>query len=86
MLTAWIVMTFLPVVFDTGTVRFFNDHYDRTTYFERGKWLSENSPAISEYPQIPTFLFGINHLISMGVESDFQLFVFTYIKRFMSSN
>ncbi len=79
LLIAWIIMTFLPAIFDMGEVRFLNDHYDRSIYFERGKWLPDNTPAISEYPQIPTFLFGINHIISMGFEPDFQIFVFTAI-------
>jgi len=79
LLIAWIIMTFLPVVFKTGKIRLLNDHYDRSTYFERGKWLPDNTAAISEYPQIPTLLFGINHLSSMWLPPDLQMFVYVAV-------
>lgn len=73
LLTAWIIMTIIPTVFKDKTGRLFDDPYDRNDYFERGKWFTENTLPLSEYPQIPTLLFGINHLTSMWGNSNMQL-------------
>ena len=40
--------------------RWLADMYDLIVYFEKGKWLLDKLPATSEYPQIPTWLFGID--------------------------
>ncbi len=50
--------------FNLGSkVRFANDDYDRKVYFMRGAWLPNHSVAyrdvFSEYPQVPTALFGL---------------------------
>ena len=49
-----------------GSIRFVNDDADREVYYERGMWLVEHSvpyrDEFSEYPQIPTWLFGIVHI------------------------
>jgi hypothetical protein len=76
LLTAWMIMTFLPPVLNGRTGRLFTDPYDRSTYFERGKWLIEGTLPISEYPQIPTLLFGINHLLSSWADPNIQLAVY----------
>ncbi|MCX7681999.1 MAG: hypothetical protein N2508_08580 [Anaerolineae bacterium] len=62
LLAVWAVMTLAPVVFENRTGRWFADFYDRSIYFERGKWFTERTPPISEYPQIPTLLFGLNNI------------------------
>jgi len=47
-------------------VRWFNDHNDRWIYMQRGEWFPQHSlPYVdvpSEYPQIPTYLFGLLYL------------------------
>ncbi len=47
-------------------VRLFNDDSDRTVYFTRGSWLPTQTVAyrdvFSEYPQVPTLLFGLLRL------------------------
>jgi uncharacterized membrane protein len=47
-------------------VRWFNDHNDRWIYMLRGEWFPQHSlPYVdvpSEYPQIPTYLFGLLYL------------------------
>jgi hypothetical protein len=70
-------MTIIPPLFKGKTGRLFADAYDRGIYFERGKWFTENTLPISEYPQFPTLLFGINHLISMWIDTNMQLVVYT---------
>ncbi|MBG7609404.1 MAG: hypothetical protein IZT55_00920, partial [Anaerolineae bacterium] len=72
-------MTFLPGVIDSGEVRLLNDPFDRSIYFKRGKWLPNNTPAISEYPQVPTLLFGINRLSLTSLDPDFQKFAFSAV-------
>lgn len=51
------------------TIRFFTDDYDRFVYFQRGLWLVNHQvpfrDTISEYPQVPTYLFGLLHVISI---------------------
>ncbi|MGB9693496.1 MAG: hypothetical protein ACPLYF_01485 [Fervidobacterium sp.] len=70
LLIAWGVMTIVPLVFRDKTGRLLSDSYDRSVYFERGRWFTEGTIPISEYPQIPTFLFGINNLTSMWVNHE----------------
>ncbi|MCS7010747.1 MAG: DUF2029 domain-containing protein [Anaerolineales bacterium] len=47
-------------------IRWFNDHNDRLAYAENGLWLAERKipyrDVPSEYPQIPTYLFGLPYL------------------------
>lgn len=47
-------------------VRWFNDHNDRWIYMLRGEWFPQhNLPYVnvpSEYPQIPTYLFGLLYI------------------------
>lgn len=76
LLAAWFIMTTVSPVFKGKTGRLFSDTYDRSDYFERGKWFTEHTPPLSEYPQIPTLLFGINNLTSMWAETDMQLAVY----------
>lgn len=48
------------------SIRFINDNADRGDYYKRGMWLVNQSvpyrDVFSEYPQIPTWLFGIVHI------------------------
>jgi len=70
----WAIMTIIPLCIKTG--RLFVDYTDRMVYYERGKWFTENTPPISEYPQIPTLLFGINHSVIMWLNTDIQPIVY----------
>ncbi len=49
-----------------SSARLFNDYADRADFFLRGSWLPTHTvpyrDVMSEYPQIPTFLFGILYL------------------------
>lgn len=51
-------------------VRLFSDDYDRSFYFERGSWLvNQQVPyrdTVSEYPQVPTYLFGLMRIVTLG--------------------
>jgi len=76
LLAAWIIMTIVPSVFEGKTGRLLADLDDRNVYFERGKWFTEGTLPLSEYPQIPTLLFGINHLTSMWFDTNMQLAVY----------
>lgn len=38
LLAAWIIMSLAPLIYKDKTGRLFADHYDRSVYFERGKW------------------------------------------------
>jgi hypothetical protein len=75
LLSTWATMTISPLIIKTG--RFFVDNYDRTVYFEIGKWFTENTHPISQYPQIPTLLFGIDHVFSMWLNTHLQFVVYT---------
>ncbi|MFP4082053.1 MAG: hypothetical protein ACLFVG_04750 [Candidatus Aminicenantes bacterium] len=48
-------------------VRFFNDYWDRSAYFDRGQWYTlKKIPYLdifSEYPQIATYFFALPHVL-----------------------
>ena len=54
-------------------IRFFADEYDRSFYFQRGAWSVDHQvpyrDTVSEYPQIPTYLFGLIRLF-VGEENN----------------
>jgi hypothetical protein len=79
LLAVWITLTFVSIVFKDKTGSFVFDYHDSALYFERGKWLTEGTPPISEYPQIPTFLFGVNRLLSTWIDTNMQFNVFVDI-------
>jgi len=43
LLIAWAVMTIIPLVFRDKTGRLLSDPYDRSVYFNRGKWFTEGT-------------------------------------------
>ncbi len=51
-------------------IRWFNDHNDRLAYMQDGVWLAEGGipykDVPSEYPQVPTYLFGLLYLFARG--------------------
>ena len=55
-------MSIAPWIF-LGTGRLFADSIDLTVYFTRGSWIIDRLPMISEYPPIPTLLFGVDRLL-----------------------
>lgn len=69
----WGLMTFVPIVFQNKTGRLLADPIDRSVYFERGRWILQHSPLITEYPQIPTLLFGINIIPFRKLPGELQL-------------
>ncbi len=61
----WSGMSVFPLLFPDLPVRFVAEFYDRAAYYERGQWFTAGPPAISEYPQLPTLLFGVNNLFAL---------------------
>ncbi len=61
----WGFMSIFPPVFPDLPVRFVAEFYDRAAYYERGQWFTAGPPAISEYPQLPTLLFGLNNVFAL---------------------
>jgi hypothetical protein len=76
LLAVWITITFVPIVLKVKIGPFVFDYGDSADYFEKGKWLTDGTPPISEYPQIPTFIFGINRLLSTWIDTNMQFNVF----------
>lgn len=66
-------------------VRWVNDPYDILVYMRRGAWLPEHSvpyrDVFSEYPQIPTYLFGLIYLL-IPPSNDEQMASFIYSSLF----
>ena len=56
--------------------RLFIDNQDLSIYYARGEWSIIGAPPLSEYPQIPTLLFGIDRLLSawIGPGMPFKVF------------
>lgn len=70
LLLLWLlVITFLRANLQTP-VRLFSDEYDRFIYFERGAWFTEHlvpyRDVLSEYPQVPTYFFGLVRAVTLG--------------------
>ncbi len=67
------------------SVPVFHDYGDRLDYFARGMWLPTHSvpyrDVMSEYPQIPTFIFGILYLPFLN-QSDLNGIFFSYSNLF----
>jgi uncharacterized membrane protein len=59
----WAGYNLIPALFGYGGGRYILDPADHSVYYDRGKWILDNSVPLSEYPQVTTFLFGINRLI-----------------------
>ena len=66
LLLLWVCMATILRENLGSNVRLFNDEADRTDYFYRGSWLPLNKvpyrDVMSEYPQVPTFIFGILYI------------------------
>jgi hypothetical protein len=60
-------------------VRYFSDDGDRQVYFERGAWFPNGEvpyrDTISEYPQIPTYFFGLLYILIPGEKNS----IFAYL-------
>jgi len=60
------------IFFPEARIRFINDNYDRGIYYERGGWIVHSAvpyrDTISEYPQIPTYLFALPYLALSWLE------------------
>ena len=74
----WIIMSVTPLAFPR-TGRLFADYHDLTVYFERGKWLVKGVPATSEYPQIPTWLFGVDRWLVSWFPEQSQMLLYIAI-------
>lgn len=55
-------------------IRFISDEADLRTYFERGLWLPRGQvpyrDVLSEYPQIPTYMFGMFQIPALGEQNE----------------
>jgi len=76
LLSTWITMTVVPMIFKDKTGIILVDFGDISVYFRIGKWLTQHTLPISEYPQIPTLLFGITRLFSSLLHTRFQPDIF----------
>jgi hypothetical protein len=62
LLIAWLSMSIVPLLIPK-TSGLLADYHDLVVYFMRGNWIMDNSPMVSEYPPVPTLLFGANRLL-----------------------
>ncbi len=76
LLIIWLLYILIPSLFmhDTGVYIF--DSYEYASYYDRGGWIYSSGAPVSEYPQIPTYLFGLNRLISDSFSPDLQFGIF----------
>jgi uncharacterized membrane protein len=65
------------------SVRWFNDDYDRSIYMQRGEWLPDHGipyvDVLSEYPQIPTYLFGLIYFVTPAINVQLDYYVYSSI-------
>lgn len=62
LLFVWLLNLLSPLIIESG--RYISDYSDIFAYYERAKWVINNEAPLSEYPQIPTYLFGLNEFIA----------------------
>lgn len=62
LLFVWCLSLLSPLIFETG--RYISDYVDISAYYDRAKRVLTHEVPVSEYPQIPTYLFGLNELIA----------------------
>ena len=76
LLLIWLFFITIPSLFknQTGTLIFDPNEY--ASYYDRGGWIHSSGAPVSEYPQIPTYLFGLNRLISDSFPQNIQFGVF----------
>jgi uncharacterized membrane protein len=64
-------------------VRWFNDDYDRSIYMQRGEWLPTHGipyvDVLSEYPQIPTYLFGLIYFVTPAINVQLDYYIYSSI-------
>lgn len=76
LLIVWTIFVLAPQLMQNQGGRLILDPADFHDYFMRGKWIFDKSVPLSEYPQIPTYLFGLNHLLSMWFDARIQLAIY----------
>jgi hypothetical protein len=76
----WCLSFLNPLIF--GTKRYISDYIDINAYFGRAKWVVTHEAAVSEYPQIPTYLFGLNEFIAGFFDVSIRFLIFYSIIAF----
>jgi len=74
LLFIWLLNLLSPLIFKTG--RYISDYSDIFAYYERAKWVVTNEAPLSEYPQIPTYLFGLNEFIASFFDVSVRFAIF----------
>lgn len=76
LLIIWLLFIVIPSLFKQSTGVFIFDSNEYASYYDRGGWIYSSGAPVSEYPQIPTYLFGLNRLISDSFSADLQFGIF----------
>lgn len=76
LLIIWLLFIIIPSIFKHGTGVYILDSNEYASYYDRGGWIYSSGAPVSEYPQIPTYLFGLNRLISDSFNPDLQFGIF----------
>jgi hypothetical protein len=75
-LIIWLLFILIPSLFKQSTGVFILDSNEYASYYDRGGWIYSSGAPVSEYPQIPTYLFGLNRLISDSFSPDMHFGIF----------
>ena len=76
LLGIWLLYILVPSIFREKISFYIFDPNDYSDYYYGGRWIHSSEPPLTEYPQIPTYLFGLNRFISDSFSSDLQYGVF----------
>lgn len=76
----WCLSSLSPLIFGTG--RYVSDRGDISAYYDRAKWVLTHEVPVSEYPQIPTYLFGLNKLFTGFFDVSLRFAIFCSIIAF----
>jgi len=76
LLLVWLLYIIIPAIFKNETRSIIFDPNDYSDYYYGGRWIYSSGAPLTEYPQIPTYLFGVNRLISDSFSPALQYGVF----------
>lgn len=73
-MVVWLLTVMNPLFGDTG--RLISDYEDMSAYYIHAEWVTTHDVPVSEYPQIPTYLLGLNRFITGIFNTSIQFAVF----------
>lgn len=76
LLFIWLLFITIPSLLKNQTGSLIFDPHEYASYYDRGGWIYSSAAPVCEYPQIPTYLFGLTRFVSDSFSPEIQFGVF----------